>query len=289
MKMSYLVLAAMAMPAMAYAEPTKPKAEAKVEAKAEAPIQVMVLGAYHFGNPGRDVHNMKVDDVTVPKRQAELRDVAARLLRFKPTKMAVEAMVNAPDFVYPKYRAFKPADLTTVRDETVQVGFRVAHDAGLRDVYAIDEQSDTVDYFPYGNVQAYVERGTAEDKARFAAANQRVADAVAAQTELQKTATTTELLAAHNDPAKLRNIDAIHYMLLGLGDAKAQPAAELNAAWFLRNAKIFTKLMKIAKPGDRIIVLFGAGHAPWLRYLVEHTPGFQLVEPNDYLRDAAKR
>lgn len=61
-----------------------------------APAQVMVLGTYHFGNPGQDLHNMKADNVLTPKKQAELADVAARLARFKPTKIAVEPLPNAP-------------------------------------------------------------------------------------------------------------------------------------------------------------------------------------------------
>jgi len=61
-----------------------------------APVQVMVLDTYHFGNPGQDLHNMKPDNVLTPKKQTELADVAARLARFKPTKIAVEPLPNAP-------------------------------------------------------------------------------------------------------------------------------------------------------------------------------------------------
>jgi len=61
-----------------------------------APAQVMMLGTYHFGNPGQDLHNMKADNVLTPKKQAELADVAARLARFKPTEIAVEPLPNAP-------------------------------------------------------------------------------------------------------------------------------------------------------------------------------------------------
>lgn len=60
--------------------------------------------------------------------------------------------------------------------------------------------------------------------------------------------------------------------------------AELNAAWYRRNAKIFSKLTQIVKPGDRVLIEFGAGHAFWLRHFVQNTPGFQLIEARDYLR-----
>jgi hypothetical protein len=42
-------------------------------------VRVLILGTYHFGNPGHDLHNMKVDDVRTPAKQMELADVAARL------------------------------------------------------------------------------------------------------------------------------------------------------------------------------------------------------------------
>jgi hypothetical protein len=64
---------------------------------APARIQVMVLGTYHFDNPGQDLHNMKVDSVLTTAKQAELADVASRLAKFNPTKIAVEALSDQPD------------------------------------------------------------------------------------------------------------------------------------------------------------------------------------------------
>ena len=249
----------------------------------DPPIQVMVLGVYHFDNPGRDVHNTKVDDVTTPQRQAELAQVATRLARFKPTRVAVEAQVDTPALTYAKYRAFKPADLSTNRDERVQIGFRVARGAGLADVYGIDADGD----FPYDKVQAFADRSAA-GKARFAALDKQVGDAIREFAALQKTRSTAALLAWHNEPARIRTMHGFYNSLLAFGDTASQPGADLNAAWYLRNAKIFARLTQIAKPGDRVIVVFGAGHAFWLRHFVETTPGFQLVEPDDYLTDAKK-
>jgi hypothetical protein len=101
----------------------------------------------------------------------------------------------------------------------------------------------------------------------------------------QKTKSVREMLLEQNHPARIEADHAnFYYALLQLGDSQTQPGADLNGNWYLRNAKIFAKLTQIAKPGDRIVVTFGAGHCYWLRHFVRNTPGFVLVEADDYLR-----
>jgi Family of unknown function (DUF5694) len=119
------------------------------------PVRVLILGTYHFGNPGQDLHNMKVDDVRTPAKQAELADVATRLARFNPNKIAVEAVSERNDLTARKFDGFTPETLSKDPDERVQIAFRLAHNFGQKSVYGIDEQSDKIDYFPYDKVQAY--------------------------------------------------------------------------------------------------------------------------------------
>jgi hypothetical protein len=91
----------------------------------KAPVQVMVLGTYHFANPGQDLHNMKVDNVLTPEKQAALADLAERLARFKPTKIAVEAVSDRADLTTMKFDGFTRDMLTKDPDERVQVAFRL--------------------------------------------------------------------------------------------------------------------------------------------------------------------
>ena len=153
----------------------------------------------------------------------------------------------------------------------------------MTDVFGIDAHGD----FPYDKVQAFAARSPAT-KAQLAALDRQIDERVHEFDTLQTTMSVAALLARFNEPARIREDHAFYAALLAFGDATAQPGAELNAAWYLRNARIFAKLTQIAKPGDRIIVIFGAGHAYWLRHFVEITPGFQLVEPDRYLVDATR-
>lgn len=247
------------------------------------PVRVMVLGTYHMDNPGLDLHNANADDVLTPRRQAELAAVAEGLAAFKPTVIAVERVTPAPAYVDAAYREFDSAQLASRRDERVQIGYRLARLAELQTVYGIDEQptQGEPDYFPFERVQAGVQRH-GED-ADLAMMMSRAGKLVANFEQRQAGSAIAELLIDANDPRTLAD-PSMYYELLAFDAGEDQPGAELLGYWFMRNAKIFAKLMDVVKPGDRVVVLFGGGHKHWLEHLVRNTPGFEVVDPVSYLR-----
>lgn len=249
-----------------------------------APVEVMILGTYHFDNPGQDIHNARIDSVLTPDKQAQLEAVAEGLARFRPTAVAVERIAaDQSTMLDHRYPRFAPADLLINADERVQIGYRLAHRLGLTRVYAIDEQEGEGEptYFPFEAVQDWVQaNGRAEDlNAMHAIIGARVADLE----QRQRTRDVGSVLAFMNGPESAAEDKAFHYALMQFGAGDSQPGAVLNGRWFTRNAEIFARLMQAAEPGDRIVVIYGAGHASWLRDMVQNTPGFRLVEPDDYL------
>jgi hypothetical protein len=154
---------------------------------------------------------------------------------------------------------------------------------GHRTVYGIDEQSDTIDYFPFDKVDAFANANAQTN--RLSELHDKVDKKTKAMAAAQRTTPVRLMLADLNEPAAIQaDHNDFYYPLLPFGNQKEQPGAELNAAWYQRNAKIFAKLTQIAQPADRVLVLFGSGHAFWLRHFVQNTPDFELVEPNNYLR-----
>jgi hypothetical protein len=274
MKAIAMIGAALAMAAAAPATPAEP-------------VEVMVLGTYHFDNPGRDLNNIAADDVTTPKRQAELAALAEALAGWRPTKVMVESRSPSADLVDPRYASFTPADLAGDRNETVQIGYRLAHRLKLARVHAIDEQPGPgePDYFPFGKVAEFAAAHGLQP--RIDALMAKGAAITAATQDKMATASIAELLIDHNDPNQPASRIDVYYELLGIGDSDRQPGAELNAMWYMRNAKIFAKLMSVAEPGDRILVVYGSGHNYWLRHFASSTPGFRSVDPLPYLRAAA--
>lgn len=272
------LMALVGMPLAAQDVPDTPK-----------PVEVMILGTYHFANPGNDTVNMEVDDVLKPERQRELEALAQTLAEWKPTKIAVESQQEPPEFAVESYARAQDL-LGTSRDETVQIGFRLALLLGHEVVFGFDERAGDgePDYFPFGKMQEFAEAsGQGEIVTNLIGGLQERMKEEEAKLASQSI---PRSLMKDNDPSWFEEEhNHLYYTLLRIGDGDNQPGAELNAYWYMRNAKMFAKLDLIAEPGDRVFVLVGSGHATWLRDFVKRMPGYTLVESLPYVERAAER
>lgn len=259
---------------------TAPAANAPETAGAE-PIEVMVLGAWHFAGSKTDIVSAKTDSVLTPRRQAELEEVVKLLSRFKPTVIVTERETDAPDYIDPKFKTFTGAELSANENERVQVAYRLAARTGVTRVYGIDEQPSDgePDYFPFDKLVEHAAK-TGQD----GELNAMLGGVQSMVTEEARRFSSLSMRDALID-ANSGDVGAadFYYEILKFDEGEAQPAAELNAYWFMRNAKIFSKLIDVTKPGDRVIVVYGAGHKHWLEHLAEATPGFAKVDPVPYL------
>ena len=98
------------------------------------------------------MHNLKADDVLLPKRQRELADVAAGA-----GEVQADASCGRGSRSQTAARPRKWTSITTTcdgkladsRNEVVQIGFRLAKQMKLPEVWGIDVEGD----FPYDAVQ----------------------------------------------------------------------------------------------------------------------------------------
>jgi hypothetical protein len=236
--------------------------------------QVMIVGGYHMANPGKDIHDVKADDVLAPRRQQEIARITAALARFHPTKVAVEW---PEELVAERYAKYIAGTLPPSRNEVVQLGFRLAQTAHAQGVWGIDADGD----FPYDKLVDYAKAH--HQMPLLDEEDAKIAREVNEDNEMLAHGTISDVLRYMNDPAKVVQQHQFYRRILAIGSGSDQPGAELDADWYKRNFLICANLIQLAKPGDRIVVFFGAGHAYLLRQCVTETPGFRLVEPNAYL------
>lgn len=222
--------------------------------------RVMLLGTFHFANPGLDTYRPVHEvDMLSPARQAAIEDVVGALAAFAPTKVAVERRPERARELDEQYAAYRSDRFALTANEVHQLGFRLAARMGHPRVHAVDaaalSEEGPEDYGPWqapllawaGHLDAYA--------------------------------------ASHTLRQWLRLANTEEAILTGHGIHLAGVAPDVLARWwYSRNLRIFHHLRGITEgPGDRIVLVIGAGHLPILRHCVQCSPEHQLVEVGDWL------
>lgn len=238
------------------------------------PVKVMVVGSFHMSNPGHDLHNSTVDDVLVPKRQAEIAAVIDGIVKFAPNKVMAEWPA---EIVAERYQQYLSGVLPPSRNEVVQLGFRLAKTAHSEGIFGIDVDGD----FPFEPVKIFAKGHDLQPL--LDNLESEVESGSRALAQMMGTRSIGAVLRYLNEPDRVNESNNFYSQMLRFGAGDQQPGAELLAAWNKRNIQICANLVQRSNPGDRIVVFYGAGHAFLLRRCVRDVPGFELVEPNGFL------
>jgi hypothetical protein len=240
------------------------------------PAQVMIVGTFHFANPGRDIVKVEVADVLSPAKQAEILEVVETLTRFRPTKIVIEHRPSTAPRIDSLYDAYRAGRHELSRNESQQLGFRLAARFEHPRLYPIDEFADS----PFEAMLAYAEE---HDPAFVVFFEEEMARIGAEANRRQREHTIGEILRLGNDPKNLMADHAVYLRFARVGAGDTFIGAEVAAKWYERNIRIFANLQRITEPGDRLLVIYGTGHVPILRELVRYEPGMTLVDPLAYL------
>ncbi len=271
----FLCLLALALGAVLPAAAQPPPAEKSAE---PARAEVLVLGTYHMANPGRDIFNMQADDVLAPKRQAEIAEVVAALKRFNPTKVAVEADVG-DDRIPKRYADYLAGTYELTRNETEQIGFRLAKELGHKTVYPVDVEGD----FPFQRLANFAKASGRSPE--LDAMMGEVGGIVEAQGAYLASHTILETLLYMNADDKVAADVGFYYRLAHFGEPGDWAGADLVSEWFRRNMRIYTNVVQLAdSPNERLLVVFGAGHLGWLQQDFASNPNLRLRKLAEFAR-----
>jgi hypothetical protein len=240
--------------------------------------EVLVLGVYHMSNPGRDIVNMQADDVLAPKRQSEIAEVIAVLKKFHPTKVAVESGFDN-DAVSRLYGDYLMGKHELTRNETQQIGFRLAKELGQKTVYAVDVDGE----FPFPRVVDYAKaRGrTKEFDALMGETGDRVK---ATNAYLASHTVLATLLYLNSDDQVAQNVGH-YYQLAHFGEPWNWAGADLVSDWFRRNMRIYSNVMHLtASANERVLVIFGYGHIGWLQQIFASDPTVRLRKLAEFVK-----
>jgi hypothetical protein len=243
------------------------------------PADILLLGTFHFHNPGADVAKTKTFDVMTPQAQAELETITKKISAFHPDKIFVEwpweeqkeldALYTA--YLGPNYEQYVSATYPTnrhnfyLKNEIVQLAFRAGKKANLPRVYALDYTKTS---FPFDSVMKSMQA------ARQSVLLQQTQDAIndyeTRQNKKLETYTLTQLLLDANSPAELALSKGLYLEILnraGATDIFAGPF--LVSEWYRRNLYMYSIVQKDLLPQDRkVMVLVGSGHAAMMQEFI---------------------
>jgi hypothetical protein len=241
--------------------------------------EVMIVGVSHLVSK-RDIHkSVYTDSPLSPARQTQVDEIVARLARFHPTKVLIEATFGDPK--YPEqYREYLAGRFTLGANEIYQYGFKLAARAGNDTIYPIDTYGPAVydESTPDGKrIDAFLMK-------HFNDVNDPEMDAyVARDNYLQLHGTYLDELLYLNTDGAIQANASWYSIFVGMGREAGNAGAAYVAQWYTRNCYIFSNILSVARPGDRVVVFIGLGHKYLLREFVRLNPNMTYVDALRYL------
>jgi hypothetical protein len=226
------------------------------------PAKVMLLGMFHFANPGRDMVKGQVINVMAPENQAYLDGLAARMAAFHPTDVLAECSPTEQAQYDEKFRDYLAGRFVLPSNETFQIGFRVAKLAGLSSVTCFDEDNVGWEAQPMFD---YMDKHQPQAKQELEALYQSVGESMSKE---QATLSLPRLLQLHNDPARDAFNKAMYLRTNEVDAGGGFVGADASASWWHRNFRMYANIQKSATPGRRVIALAGQGHTAILKDLL---------------------
>jgi hypothetical protein len=107
---------------------------------ANEPAQVMLIGTFHFDNPGNDVVKVTDVDILAKDSQQYLETFSQRLAAFKPTHVLLEYGREDDELLNQRYRNYLAGNYQLGANEIYQLGFRIARAAGLESLQSFDHR-----------------------------------------------------------------------------------------------------------------------------------------------------
>ena len=246
------------------------------QANSDESVEMMILGTYHFDNPGLDAVNPDVPDVLEDEPQNQISAVVDQLAEFSPDKITIERPPDRSSFYDSLMQAYKNGKHELERPEDQQIGMRLAGKLDHSTVYPVDHHMDV----PFQQLMEYAAENEPETAARF----QRWQEENQQEdNRKQQEMSINELLKEKNTTTYLNKIEEPYHWMKQIGVGDSYIGAETVSKWYDRNFRIFTNIRDVTGPGDRVLVIIGAGHARILRELAQTDSDINFVDPLNYL------
>ncbi|WP_342644396.1 DUF5694 domain-containing protein [Mucilaginibacter sp. CSA2-8R] len=261
----------------------------------QAQKKVLLLGTFHFHNPGADVVKQKTFDILAPSAQQDLEKITDQIRKFKPTKIFVEWNYKDQkglDSLYQLYQAgtydklveqhYKGKSNYTFykNNEIFQLAFRAAKKTGLKNVNAIDYHMG----IPFDTVMKVIQ--TSGQKVLMDSVNASIANMSKSANQKLSKYNLIQLLEDANTPASRRENNGFYIKLLTpAGPPDNFAGADAVTLWYKRNLYMYSLVQKsVTAQDERIMIFLGSGHASMISKFIDDENVYQMVEFKEVMK-----
>ncbi|MBC9796302.1 DUF5694 domain-containing protein [Sinomicrobium weinanense] len=251
--------------------------------------EVLLIGTFHYNNPGKDAAKTKSFDVLSEESQKELNQISKAIKEYSPDRVFVEwpheeqAELDSLFQLYREGKYFLNSNLSDfyLKNEIFQLAFRVAKDNDLKRVYAVD-YTDT--RFPFDSLMTVIKENKQSDLQK------EIEKAIRSFTtdfdnKIEQGASLLEMTCFMNT-AQLRQISNKFHTEIPLlaGDTDNFTGAYLISEWYRRNLYIWSLVQKNTTPDNKkVMLLMGASHVATIKEFIEKNNMWKTTELKDIM------
>ena len=248
--------------------------------KTEKAVEVLLVGTFHFDNPGLDVAKFKDADILAPKRQKEVEEVAGLLRKFAPDKIFIEALPGNQPQIDSSFALYKAGKKGLGSSEVEQLGFRIAKQLGLSTLYGVDYDGAK---FPFDSLMKSALEAGQTGITSFV--QKTIEDVQISFNEALQKSTINEMLLRENREDLMHLQHEFYFKLLPAGRPDNHIGSYLVSEWWRRNMVIYENILKrLNGKEEKIMIIFGSGHTAILNQLMKFNSGIKLVSVSEVLK-----
>lgn len=258
---------------------------------AQEKINVILIGTYHFNNPGFDQGKVKERNILEKVNQESLEKITNKInKKYKPSKVFVEhyfserAKLNQMYSLYKQDKPFYNLDTVSkakdffkrfyAENEIFQFGFRLSKKLGNDSIYAIDYDKVALRFDKIKSEIGKISILSFEDF------QEKIKEMEESVNSCVSSSTLEEVWKCLNQQKIYDNNKGLYVSFLNrISQEPDFFGSELASNWYKRNLIMFSNIQNQITPTDKnIVVIVGVGHAAMFQEFFRLDKRFNLIK-----------
>ncbi|WP_316820572.1 DUF5694 domain-containing protein [Pedobacter gandavensis] len=255
-------------------------------------VNVVLIGTYHFNNPGNDAIKTVDRDILSKENQIGLEKITDLIIKkYKPDQIFVESNYRTKKELNGHYQLYLNDQFSSFTDtiknarskrfytegETYQLAFRLAKKSSNKEIYPIDSLMN----MRFDLLQKIIKSNPKSNQIFEA----KLAELTKKSNECMAQKDLREVFKSLNTDKALNENKGFYISFANtIGLNENYLGSNLVADWYKRNLIMYANIQsQLAEETKNIVILVGTGHAAIMKDFIKNDDKFNLIELNTIL------